>query len=108
MHRSSSLKNLIEKLVSEETEEYIVVRPRQGLDSDRFRRVASIIQDGLGGECITTKKGILLQDPHQEQMNANCGLDVIVATDRVSRSIGMPYYAGLSCANCGNSQQVYI
>jgi len=40
-------------LYFEEADEYILVKPRQYLGSDNFRRIASIIRDQLGGEYIS-------------------------------------------------------
>jgi len=40
-------------LYFEESEEYILVKPRHYLGSDNFRRIASIIRDQLGGEYIS-------------------------------------------------------
>jgi len=43
-------------LFFEETEEYVLIRPRQYLGSDNFARIASIVRDQLGGEYISAGK----------------------------------------------------
>lgn len=43
-------------LYFEETNEYILIKPRQYLGSDNFARIASIIRDQLGGEYISAGK----------------------------------------------------
>lgn len=43
-------------LVFELTDEYALVKPRQYLGSDNFRRIASIVRDQLGGEFVSMGK----------------------------------------------------
>jgi len=48
-------KDLEEMLTFEESEEYVVVKPRQYLGSDNFAKIASIIREA-GGEYISAGK----------------------------------------------------
>jgi len=43
-------------LYFEDTDEYILVKPRQYLGPDKFRRIASIVRDQLAGEYISAKR----------------------------------------------------
>jgi len=43
-------------LYFEETDEYVLIRPRQYLGSDNFARIASIVRDQLRGEYISAGK----------------------------------------------------
>jgi len=45
--------DLVNLLYFEDAEEHILVKPRQYLGSDNFRRVASIVRDKLGGEYVS-------------------------------------------------------
>jgi len=45
--------DLAELLYFEDADEHILVKPRQYLGSDNFRRIASIVRDQLGGEYIS-------------------------------------------------------
>jgi len=45
--------DLASLLYFEDTDEHILVKPRQYLGSDNFRRIASIVRDQLGGEYIS-------------------------------------------------------
>ena len=45
--------DLVGLLYFEDAEDHILVKPRQYLGSDNFRRIASIIRDQLGGEYIS-------------------------------------------------------
>jgi len=45
--------DLASLLYFEETDEHILVKPRQYLGSDNFRRIASIVRDQLNGEYIS-------------------------------------------------------
>jgi len=45
--------DLIDLLYFEDTDEHILVKPRQYLGSDNFRRVAIIVRDQLGGEYVS-------------------------------------------------------
>ena len=45
--------DLINLLYFEDTDEHILVKPRQYLGSDNFRRIASIVRDQLNGEYIS-------------------------------------------------------
>ena len=45
--------DLVGLLYFEDTDEHILVKPRQYLGSDNFRRIASIVRDQLGGEYIS-------------------------------------------------------
>ena len=47
--------NLEEMLTFEETESYIVIKPRRFLGSDNFAKIASIVR-GAGGEYISAGK----------------------------------------------------
>ncbi|MCS7119872.1 MAG: hypothetical protein RMJ07_05020 [Nitrososphaerota archaeon] len=40
----------------EEDEEYVLVKPRQYLGADNFRRIATIVRDQLGGEYVSAGK----------------------------------------------------
>jgi len=40
-------------LYFEDTNEYVLVKPKQYLGSDNFRRIASIVRDQLGGEYVS-------------------------------------------------------
>jgi len=64
--QSSFPEDLVKKLDFQETGEYIVIKQRQELDSDVFRRVASIIRNQLAGEYITTEKDAYFRVPHRE------------------------------------------
>jgi len=44
---------LADLLYFEDADEHILVKPRQYLGSDNFRRIASIVRDQLGGEYIS-------------------------------------------------------
>jgi len=48
--------DLADLLYFEDAGEHIIVKPRQYLGSDNFRRVASIIRDKLSGEYISAGK----------------------------------------------------
>jgi len=43
-------------LYFEVTEDYVLVKPRQYLGSDNFRRIAAIIREQLGGEYVSAGK----------------------------------------------------
>lgn len=45
--------DLAKMLYFEETEEYLIIRPRQYLGSDNFAKIASIIRDQLKGEYVS-------------------------------------------------------
>jgi len=45
--------DLASLLYFEDMDNYILVKPRQYLGSDNFRRIASIVRDQLGGEYIS-------------------------------------------------------
>ncbi|HIE19155.1 TPA: hypothetical protein EYP75_05455 [Candidatus Bathyarchaeota archaeon] len=45
--------DLVNLLYFEDTGEHIIVKPRQYLGSDNFRRIASIVRDQLSGEYIS-------------------------------------------------------
>jgi len=45
--------DLLGLLYFEDTDDYILVKPKQYLGSDNFRRIASIVRDQLGGEYIS-------------------------------------------------------
>ena len=45
--------DLARMLYFEETDEYIIIRPRQYLGSDNFAKIASIIRDQLKGEYVS-------------------------------------------------------
>jgi len=45
--------DLAEMLYFEETEDYVLVKPRQYLGTDNFRRIAAIIRNQLGGEYVS-------------------------------------------------------
>jgi hypothetical protein len=51
--RKALPKELAELLSFESTDKYIVVKPRQYLGSDNFRKIASIVRDQLGGEYVS-------------------------------------------------------
>lgn len=53
--RAAFPKDLEEMLTFEETEMYIVIRPRQYLGSENFAKIASIVRD-VGGEYISAGK----------------------------------------------------
>ena len=46
-------KELANMLYFEMTDEYVLVKPRQYLGSDNFRRIATIVRDQLGGEYVS-------------------------------------------------------
>jgi len=48
--------DLLGMLSFNETEEYVLVRPRGFLGSDNFRRIANVIRDQLGGEYVSAGK----------------------------------------------------
>jgi len=48
--------DLVGMLYFEETQDHVLIRPRQYLGSDNFARIASIIRDQLGGEYISAGK----------------------------------------------------
>ncbi len=43
-------------LYFEEAEDYVLVKPRQYLGPDNFRRIATIVRDQLGGEYVSAGK----------------------------------------------------
>ena len=49
-------RDLLGMLSFDETEEYVLVRPRGFLGSDNFRRIANVIRDQLGGEYVSAGK----------------------------------------------------
>jgi len=48
--------DLSSMLFFEETDEYVLVKPRGFLGSDNFRRIANIIRDQLSGEYVSAGK----------------------------------------------------
>ncbi len=48
--------DLMGMLYFEETDDYIIIRPRQYLGSDNFAKIATIIRDQFGGEYISAGK----------------------------------------------------
>jgi len=48
--------DLADLLYFELTDEYVIVKPRQYLGSDIFRRIAGIARDELGGEYVSAGK----------------------------------------------------
>ncbi|MEM1550405.1 MAG: hypothetical protein QXX56_02800 [Candidatus Bathyarchaeia archaeon] len=49
-------KDLLGLLLFEETEHYIIIKPRQYLGSENFIRVASIVREQLSGEYVSQGK----------------------------------------------------
>jgi len=43
-------------LFFEETDEYVLIKPRQWLGSDNFAKIAAIVRDQLGGEYVSAGK----------------------------------------------------
>ena len=62
--RVSFSSDLEEMLTFEETENYIVIKPRRFLGSDNFAKIASIIRS-LGGEYISAGKNSHFKVPRQ-------------------------------------------
>ena len=62
--RESFSSDLEKMLTFEETEDYIVIKPRRFLGSDNFAKIASIIRS-LGGEYISAGKGSHFKVPRE-------------------------------------------
>ena len=48
--------NLAKQVYFEQTEEYVIVRPKGYLGQETFRQVATIVTDKLGGEYVSAGK----------------------------------------------------
>jgi len=59
--------DLASMLYFEVTDEYVIVKPRQYLGSDNFRRIAATVRDQLGGEYVSAGRDSHFRIPRKTQ-----------------------------------------